>query len=146
MNYKLTNPLLLPGLYFMAVGPLVGLALVLIGLLVVAIPEIYLAGMNDVLEVLKMMFIVLIYGFFTAYTIGALPALITGAIAGRGKTNAQQIFYAIIVGALSCVLISLLVLMNRNLFFNIGAGVLGGVSGVCCMALQQRRVRKLNQR
>lgn len=145
MNNTQIKPVLTPGLYFIVIGPLVGFALVLICLIIAAIPEMFTDGfgINNILLFFQISLAILIYGFFVAYLVGMLPALVTGVISGKGETNTQQIKYAVISGAISCLLLTLP--FKIEWMFNLGAFVLGAFSGLGCILLRHRKIRQLNQ-
>lgn len=143
MNNTTTKPKLPAGFYFMAVGPLVGFALVIACLIIVAIPELYESNRIDVIHLFQISLAILIYGFFVAYLVGMLPALITGVISSKGKTNAQQIRYAVISGAASCLVLSLP--FQTGWAYSLGTAVLGALSGLGCILLRQRKLKRLNR-
>ena len=135
------------GVYFMALGPLIGLAIIIETIFGFLLIRINWLDTNSIFGTLFYEFFILFYGFFVAYFIGAVPAFITGVISSIGKNRKQQIIYAVLSGGLTCSLLVLVVFIDRYhanpiriLIVAVASGFFGGFCAFICIFLRLRLV------
>jgi hypothetical protein len=124
----------------MFIGPLVGLALILSVLAVTFLPQMSISNLDDVASILNLCLVFIIYGLVVAYTVGSLPALVTGIASRTGKNKFLETVYAIIIGGFSTSFTGLL--LNPEPQFILAGGLLGCLSGLVCIIFQRKRDAK----
>lgn len=116
-------------LIFVGVGPLVG-GLVLIAAIALSIPDATAEGM------LSMAFVMVLYGLWMSYPLGALPAALVGLVIGiRDATGGASLLFAAIVGSVAGALYVLMVGDNEFPVLLIGYFAACLVPTVVCFGL-----------
>ncbi len=126
-----------PTLYYGLLGPLIGLGLVNLGMISVYVFELITSATltpSNLIDGMKQLIVINLFGFIVAYLVGFIPAMITGFFAGKADTIKEEIFYAMSIGCL--LYLSLAVLLNDNsnptpLIILSGIGTISG--GSCAL-------------
>lgn len=141
MTYLQIRPYLARGAYFMLIGPLVGLALILLTLAIVYLPAMSSSDFSDAPMLLGFFLALPFYGLIVAYPVGFLPAALTGIVSKLGRNKFQEMAYAIMAGGGSCLIAGLAA--NDAPVFILASSLLGCLSGSICVMIRRRRDAKL---
>lgn len=141
MTYLKIRPYLARGIYFMLIGPLVGLALILLTLAIVYLPKMSLSDFSEVSVLLGFCLVLPFYGLIVAYPVGFVPAALTGVISRLGGNKFQEMAYAITTGGGSCLTFGLAASDAPAFIF--ASGLLGCLSASICVMIGRRRDAKL---